>query len=1455
MWKKKTALFGVAILVFGLSLVYLFPGHTAATTGVNPELSFEGKIVDGSGLNIPDGSYNVEFKIYTAAGSCNPTTGSGCTLGWTEDYLVSASQAVTFTSGTFQVNLGSINAFGGSIDWNTNPLYLSIQIGSTSSCTPSGNFTANCGGDGEMKPYILLTSTPYALNSDKLDGLDSAAFGQLAGNQTWTGTNTIQPTTNITGQVVKQTSVGSPTADIFNVQTENSTNIIQVTGPSADNAAVLIKSIGTGALTLQSGTGTISLGTTTVVNASGALGISSGGTTQTLSLATPASTSAATGAITIQSGSATVGTNLAAGTVTIDTGTQTGAGTAAINIGTANALATTVGNTSGASTVTLHGGTGGIIANGAASTTAFEVQNSSASNAVLFQVDSSNNNINLLGNNSAQLQTAVQATTSLPSTRAFHGTTTANGYIYVLGGDNGTAPTNSVYYAPLGANGQPGTWVCQGTSATTSCGGSVTLTNSNSLPTAREDVAAVAANGYLYLVDSSATTGDDATKVIYYAQLNADGSTGAWTSQASNLTNASRTEYGLVSANGYLYAIAGNNGTGSSGGLATTEYAKLNADGSTGAWTTSTSLPVSRFAAATAVANGYVYVLGGLNSTTDTHTIMFAPLNATTGALGTWKCEGSTAAAECSSSPAPVNSNTISATGVHNNGAAVANGYIYSLGGLNGSTAQSAINFGQLNADGTTGAWSSSTHGLFAARSAFGYNPTVANGYIYVAGGNNGGNQTTVYFNSVPRLQVGGALDLVGIGGETLVDGAAGGELTAGNTNIVGNLIVSGNANINQGLAVGDNFSVAGQALIGGLTSTNTTTAFQVQNSSGVNLLAVDTSGSNINVGSSAITETVQIGTTATNTSNTQTINIGNTAVAGTTNVTIGASPTSAGSGTTAVQSKGNLTLDSGAGISVGTTSATSLSFGSTANNASTTFKQTASATAFQVQNASSNAVFTVDTSGNQIVLGKASTVNGQFVLQNGTNANTVTIASGTTSVGYSISLPTAAGSASQCLQYGGSGSQLQWGACGTNSTGLAKNATDSSSAAAGGSSYLYQFTNSSSAVASGVLQLTNGTNTNSTLFATASGNPSANQAVIYGSNTNASPTGNLLLLQAGSGPTTILTVSAAGSVLIGSNSTANTNQDLLQLNSVTTFTEAATCSTSTNQGGMYYNTTTNTVRGCINGNWEDLASTSGLGILLYGVVPDSGSGAGDLEGITSAGVNGPCKVSFLSTTTVKIVQGCTAYSGGRKVTIPDNTTPTGSLTLTSGNFVHVCLTGTNNQPAFSASGAEAADMPTFSVNNPILCLADIKAGAAVLSNIYDLRTFTTTTKSFATLNATTGILGGLVAQSATAGVVSLTGAATAGVRGVIVSTAGSGATNNVINMIIAIRGTQYVKATGTSAVNSFVQGVATAGYTGTAAISATGYANLGVAQRTIDTTCAAAANCQFSQLVDINPR
>jgi hypothetical protein len=149
------------------------PAHAA--TGLNQQINFQGKLVNTNGTNIPDGTYNIEFKIYQDGDGV--VGGADETLKWTETRLRNSSQGVTVTNGIFQANLGSVNPFGSSIDWDQDTIWLSINLGNTNAtCTPF----SNCSPDGEMSPMIRFTASPYALNSAKLQGLNKDQFVQLA---------------------------------------------------------------------------------------------------------------------------------------------------------------------------------------------------------------------------------------------------------------------------------------------------------------------------------------------------------------------------------------------------------------------------------------------------------------------------------------------------------------------------------------------------------------------------------------------------------------------------------------------------------------------------------------------------------------------------------------------------------------------------------------------------------------------------------------------------------------------------------------------------------------------------------------------------------------------------------------------------------------------------------------------------------------------------------------------------------------------------------------------------------------------------------------------------------------------------------------------------------------------------------------------------------------------------
>jgi hypothetical protein len=171
----------------------------------------------------------------------------------------------------------------------------------------------------------------------------------------------------------------------------------------------------------------------------------------------------------------------------------------------------------------------------------------------------------------------------------------------------------------------------------------------------------------------------------------------------------------------------------------------------------------------------------------------------------------------------------------HSYAIAQMNGYVYIMGGMAGNAGSAGTNtvfYAKINADGTITSWNTAASTHLLPSTLRWVTGTAANGYLYTVGGDVGGSQTAnVYYASVSRVQIAGSLDLVGINGGDLSDPGSGGTLTAGDTNIVGALAVQGDANFAQSVGIAGDLSVGGKVAI--RSSTNSTTAFQIQNAAG----------------------------------------------------------------------------------------------------------------------------------------------------------------------------------------------------------------------------------------------------------------------------------------------------------------------------------------------------------------------------------------------------------------------------------------------------------------------------------------------------------------------------------------------------------------------------------------------------------------------------------------------
>jgi hypothetical protein len=561
-------------------------------------------------------------------------------------------------------------------------------------------------------------------------------------------------------------------------------------------------------------------------------------------------------------------------------------------------------------------------------------------------------NLSLNSSNVGEIQPWVSNVNQLPGPRfAISPVYANNGYMYVLGGlDASLTSSSTVYYAKVNADGSIAAWTTSGTP----------------LPLALDGVSTAVSNGYIYAIG-----GEHASSVaqnsVYYAKLNADGSTGSWQTNSTPLPQA-RAASGVFVANGYIYSIGGFISAGNSS--AVVYYAKLNSDGSTGVWQTTSSLPGTRYHVSTAASNGYVYVVGGNNTgSTGSNTAYYAAINKD-GTLGSWS----------------TGANTLPYI-VRGASAATANGYIYASGGRdNSNNYLSSVTYAKLNSDGSMGVWNTSSNSVPAAE-AYSYVAPVVNGYMYFIGGVNASVQSTVYYTSASRILVSGSLDLVGLSGQSLSDGGSGGSLTAGNTQVVGTLNVQDQASFNSSVSIsgniysGGSLGVSGGANITGSTNLN----------GGLNQLAVPgvptvtpqgTTGAQrwdytvtaVNAYGGETTASTA-GTTATGSATLDSTNFNRltwSAVTGATSYKIyrtfatGGTPSTIG----LVGSTTSATLDD-IGFTAGNSSPTTDTTGQLTVQGSSLFKNTTnSTTAFQVQNAAGTNIITADTSNRLVAIG-----------------------------------------------------------------------------------------------------------------------------------------------------------------------------------------------------------------------------------------------------------------------------------------------------------------------------------------------------------------------------------------------------------------------------------------------------------------------------------------------------
>lgn len=280
------------------------------------------------------------------------------------------------------------------------------------------------------------------------------------------------------------------------------------------------------------------------------------------------------------------------------------------------------------------------------------------------------------------------------------------------------------------------------------------------LPAGRRAGALVYNNNYVYYIGGrpadEATSNQHAAAEVYYAAVNANGSIGAWSATTS--LPGTRTEGGGYAYNGRIYYWGGWDA-----GFVTVNtcyYSTIQANGSLGPWTTSAvTIPfapgnanpqMDSFGLGLMGYDKYIYVVGGENNAGEIQPHVYVSAIQASGDFGPWAATTALPVGDWFHGLATFKSPTM------------ASPMIYMVGGNHGGTSEAHIYTNTINmADGTLGTWA--TDGIPLNQAAYELGVAVSGNSIWAIGGLTGAtpldnvqridlNQTTGLVSAVTAL-------------------------------------------------------------------------------------------------------------------------------------------------------------------------------------------------------------------------------------------------------------------------------------------------------------------------------------------------------------------------------------------------------------------------------------------------------------------------------------------------------------------------------------------------------------------------------------------------------------------------------------------------------------------------------------------------------------------------------
>src|SRR3989338_8500118 len=227
--------------------VVLFVGPLQASAQFNPEINYQGKLTNATGVAVPDGTYNINFWLVPSSG------GATSTAVWSE--ARTGGNQVQVTDGLFSVMLGEVSTLD-SVDFNQT-LYLAVEIGGTGS--PAW--------DGELLPRKIIGAVPAAFvaetatnadNASALGGVASSSFLRSDEADTMTASSSSSLLTMVQNGIGKILSLFSGATEVFTVLNNGNVGI----GTSTPNAKLTLSAASANNIQLSQTSGGAGVGST-----------------------------------------------------------------------------------------------------------------------------------------------------------------------------------------------------------------------------------------------------------------------------------------------------------------------------------------------------------------------------------------------------------------------------------------------------------------------------------------------------------------------------------------------------------------------------------------------------------------------------------------------------------------------------------------------------------------------------------------------------------------------------------------------------------------------------------------------------------------------------------------------------------------------------------------------------------------------------------------------------------------------------------------------------------------------------------------------------------------------------------------------------------------------------------------------------------------------------------------